>query len=239
LATTRRFPPGLVLAFVLPALAGLFLFAGLGGQAGAAQDAGGKARAAAQQFNVQTELPKTETFDKEDPATKRETSSGSGLAGGEFVLYGLLLGAVVLILWTLRDSIGQMFVRPVALQSEEEVVLPPISVERLEGAQLEADDLAHQGRFVEAMHMLLLSAFTELRRSFALRFAESLTSRELLKLLPLPAVTLAALSDIVTRVELAWFGQYSVLAGDYLACRKSFDVLTATARGQARGPADG
>jgi len=225
-ATTRRFPPGLVLAFVLPALAGLFLFAGLGGYAVAAQDAGGKAREAAQQFNVQMELRNTSDL-PERP-----------WAGGAFVLYGLLAGAVVVILWTLRHSIGQMFDRPVALKSEDEAVIPSISVERLEGAQLEADELAHQGRFVEAMHMLLLSAFTELRRSFALRFAESLTSRELLSLLPLPAVTLAALSDIVTRVELAWFGQYSVLAGDYLACRKSFDVLTATARGHARGRAD-
>jgi len=213
------------------ALAVLFLFAGAAGQAVAA-DAGEIARSAARQFTVQTELPKTV-----QKSERYERSSGSG--GGTFVLYGLLVGALALILWTLRDSLGQMFQRPVALQSEDVVVIPPISVERLEGAQIEADELAREGRFVEAMHMLLLRAFTELRRSFALRFAESLTSRELLKLLPLPAETLAALADIVTRVELAWFGQYSVVAGDYMECRKSFDVLTATARGQVRGRADG
>jgi len=224
-----------VFAFVLPALVGLILLAGLGGQAVAAGgDAATIARETAQQFKVQTELPRgpvaSETWDK---------PTRLSWEGGIYVLYAMLVLAVLVILWTLRDSIGQLFRRPVALHSAEAVVIPTISVERLEGAQLEADQLADQGRFVEAMHMLLLRAFTELRRSFALRFADSLTSRELLKLLPLPAETLAALADIVTRVELSYFGEYGVIAGDYQACRKSFDVLTATARGQARGQANG
>jgi len=230
-ARTRRFRPAVVVfAFLLPALAGLILLAGLGGQAVAAENPGVIASKTAEKFSVQTELPGK----VEEPKVPIRPISFSG---GIYVLYAMLAIAVLVILWTMRDSIGRLFRRPVALNGEDAVVIPEISVERLEGAQLEADELAAQGRFVEAMHMLLLRAFTELRRSFALRFADSLTSRELLKLLPLPAGTLAALADLVTRVELAYFGQYSVIAGDYLACRKSFDVLTATARGQERGRA--
>jgi len=198
------------------------------------------ARDAAKSLGAQIELP-------EDPVSKPidPSSSGSrfripeGLAS--FILWGAVIAAVLVILWTMRDNILQLFRRPVALeaQSQPQASLPPISVERLQGAQLEADELASQGRFVEAMHVLLLRGLAELRRSFRLRFADSLTSRELLGLLPLPATTLGALTDIVERVELAYFGERAVVASDYQACRESFDVLTATARGQAQGRAHG
>ena len=48
-------------------------------------------------------------------------------------------------------------------------------------AQIAADDLARQGRFVEAMHVLLLQGLDEMRKRLDLRFADSLTSREIMR----------------------------------------------------------
>ncbi len=44
-----------------------------------------------------------------------------------------------------------------------------------------ADELAAEGRFVEAMHVLLLQALADMRRRLDEQFADSLTSREILR----------------------------------------------------------
>ena len=224
-----------------PVCAVLFFVAG---GLGRAAEPEAIAREVANNLHAQTELPSLP-----DPVDRKEReplpSSDLRLRlpddMASMVLWGAVIAALLVIGWTMRDSILQLLQRPVDVGTELQPQAPssPISVERLEGAQLEADELASQGRFVEAMHVLLLRGLAELRRSFRLRFADSLTSRELLALLPLPQTTLQALTDIVERVELAYFGERVVVAGDYHACRESFDVLTATARGQAQGQAHG
>jgi len=88
-----------------------------------------------------------------------------------------------------------------------------------------ADDLARQGRFVEAMHRLLLQALAELRERVDEPFADSLTSREVLRRARLPLPGQQALHDIVARVELTYFGARPGDPGDYAACRASFAAL--------------
>jgi hypothetical protein len=88
-----------------------------------------------------------------------------------------------------------------------------------------ADDLAGQGRYVEAMHLLLFRAFAELRERLGVNFADSLTSREILRRANLPETGKASLKDIITRVELSHFGAYPAGAQDYSACRRSYDAL--------------
>jgi hypothetical protein len=119
--------------------------------------------------------------------------------------------------------------------SERQTGLPPLSIERLEEAQIDADDLAREGRIVEAMHLLLLRSLAELRRSLDLRFADSLTSREILSRLRLPKRALGALTDIVARVEFAYFGNRQTGEEDYQACRRSFADLTSAVRAVANG----
>lgn len=88
-----------------------------------------------------------------------------------------------------------------------------------------ANDLASQGRYVEAMHSLLLLSFAEIREKLGIGFADSLTSREILRRIPLPESGKKSLKDIIARVELSYFGAYPATAGDYNACRESFDAL--------------
>jgi Domain of unknown function (DUF4129) len=94
-----------------------------------------------------------------------------------------------------------------------------------EATRLAADELAAQGRFVEAMHVLLLQGLDEMRVRLDLRFADSLTSREIVSRSNAPADAKAALREIIQRVERAYFGDYPADRTGYDACRRSFLAL--------------
>ena len=89
----------------------------------------------------------------------------------------------------------------------------------------QADELAARGFFVEAMHLLLLHSLAEIRRRLRLEFADSLTSREILRRARLPEEVTGALRSIVTRVELSYFGGYPASQPDYESCRAGFEAL--------------
>jgi len=92
-------------------------------------------------------------------------------------------------------------------------------------ARVAADDLAAQGRFVEAMHVLLLQGLDEMRLRLDVRFADSLTSREIVVRSNAPADAKTALREIIHWVELAYFGDHPADRSDYDACRRSFLAL--------------
>ena len=96
-----------------------------------------------------------------------------------------------------------------------------------------ADELAAAGRFVEAMHVLLLQGLAAIRSGLDEEFADSLTSREILRRARLPDPGRTSLRDIVSRVELTYFGQYPAALPDYEACRASFNTLTQALHGSA------
>lgn len=91
-----------------------------------------------------------------------------------------------------------------------------------------ADGLARQGRFVDAMHTLLLQSLADIRRRLGIEFADSLTSREILRGTRLPPQGGASLRAIVAAVEWTYFGGYPAALADYSACRKSFQDLRHT-----------
>jgi hypothetical protein len=88
-----------------------------------------------------------------------------------------------------------------------------------------ADELAGQGRHAEAMHVLLLQSLADIRRRLDEQFADSLTSREILRSTSLSEQGRASLREIIVRVEWTYFGQRPAGAADYMACRASFDRL--------------
>lgn len=96
-----------------------------------------------------------------------------------------------------------------------------------------ADELAAEGRFVEAMHVLLLQGLAAIRAGLDEEFADSLTSREILRRARLSEPGRASLRDIVNRVEWTYFGQYPAALADYQACRASFNTLTQALHGGA------
>jgi hypothetical protein len=96
-----------------------------------------------------------------------------------------------------------------------------------------ADELAARGRFVEAMHLLLLHGLAHIRQRLDQQFSDSLTSREILHSTNLSEAARASLRDVVNRVELTYFGQRPAALADYTACRESFNALGRALYGSA------
>lgn len=104
---------------------------------------------------------------------------------------------------------------------------------RMDKARHEADDLARQGLFVEAMHVLLLRSVNEMRRRLDVSIAASLTSREILSRVGLSPEGRRLFADIIGRVEISYFGFHQPGADEYAACRRSFEELTGAMRREA------
>jgi hypothetical protein len=101
---------------------------------------------------------------------------------------------------------------------------------RMEHAQAEADDLAKEGGFAEAIHIMLLRSVGEMRNRMRNPIAASLTSRELLRNLDLSPEEREVFGALVDSVEISYFGGREPGEEEYLACRRSFDALTALLR---------
>jgi hypothetical protein len=96
-----------------------------------------------------------------------------------------------------------------------------------------ADALSREGRFVEAIHLLLLQGLADIRQRLGLQFEDSLTSREILRRARLPAQGRTSLQEMVAAVEWTYFGGYPAELADYTACRRSFANLRQALSGGA------
>ena len=140
--------------------------------------------------------------------------------------------AVAILLYLLRDTIPFLRAGRGAWTQEETVPgdsRPADEIETLE----EADALATAGRFMEAMHVLLLQGLAHMRQRLDQQISDSLTSREILHSTDLPEAARSALRDVVGRVELTYFGKRPAVLADYTACRESFHALTQSLYGKA------
>ena len=88
-----------------------------------------------------------------------------------------------------------------------------------------ADQLAGQGRYAEAAHLLLLRSVEDIqsRRHNAVRIA--LTTREIATLAVLPAAARPAFANIGQVVERSLFGGAVVVADDYADCRRDYEAF--------------
>jgi len=102
------------------------------------------------------------------------------------------------------------------------------------GPLLDAEALAAQGRFGEAIHLLLLRTFEVLARRMGSRLAPGMTAREALVRLALPAPARPALADLVAAAETTTVAGRSASEGDYRRCAERFTVLKSALAG-ARG----
>jgi len=149
------------------------------------------------------------------------------------VLWIVIGLAVVVLLYAFRDLIpilrsaqGEDWATAEAGQGGGRVGTPAAALGT-------ADQLAAEGRFVEAMHVLLLQGLSAIRVGLDEEFADSLTSREILRSARLSDAGRSSLRDIVDRVELTYFGQRPAALADYVACRTSFNALTQALHGGA------
>jgi hypothetical protein len=99
----------------------------------------------------------------------------------------------------------------------------------------DADELAAQGRFADAIHTLLLRTLHELASQHLVRVTPSMTSREILARVALLGEAREALAGLIVAVEQTWFGDEVPQHEDYLRCRAQFDRFAAAYRRGAAG----
>jgi hypothetical protein len=142
----------------------------------------------------------------------------------ETIWVAIIVG-VIILLYAFRDLIPVLRAGRGGAWSDDEAASLGAHPRRPEVVLEAADDLAAQGRFVDAMHVLLLQALADIRRRLDEEFADSMTSREILRSRQLSDTLRRPLREVINRVEWTYFGGHPADRGDYLACRASFSAL--------------
>ena len=142
------------------------------------------------------------------------------------IFYISLAVIAIVIIKTWRDNLWSSSRAQRFGQNIAEIVPTDMVAERMGKAQVEADELARQGRYAEAMHTMLLRCVDELHNKLRVSIAVSLTSREILHHVKLPSEGRDHFADIINRVEISFFGGRRPVVDDYIACRSSYDSLT-------------
>jgi len=98
---------------------------------------------------------------------------------------------------------------------------PPVA--RARALLSDADRLAAEGHFAEAVHLLLFRSIDDIDAKRPNAVKPALTSRDILDLTGLPAAARKALSRLVATVEWSFFGGRPVEAQDFAACRRAYE----------------
>ncbi len=175
---------------------------------------------------IQTDLP------KEAAETGGWTLSLPDIDIVTLILWCAIAFGVVFVLYPLRDQVifGRMR-RPEDWDGQTPGANGKHQESQLVFAAAQADEFAAQGRYREAIHLLLLHALNEMRQRLKAQFADSLTSREIVRSAKLPDMGDTALRDVIGRVETSYFGEHPTGAEDYAACRASFDIFQRSLNG--------
>jgi len=86
----------------------------------------------------------------------------------------------------------------------------------------EADRLAREGKFDEAVRILLHRSIDDIEERVPNSIRKAQTSREIARMPQLPEQVRGAFAPITRAVEEAWFGGRPVDAARYQACRKAY-----------------
>lgn len=152
-----------------------------------------------------------------------------GLALGTLVVVGIV-GLVLGVIWLVRN--WRSLFAPSSLPSEmaeirtaeaksPETAPAPSSL-------TDAERLAAQGRWGDAVHTLLLLAIRQLCERFSIPLASSQTSRELCRAFPLQGEAREAFTSLVRTVEVSLFGGLPLGPDDYHASLERFRLLGRT-----------
>ncbi len=88
-----------------------------------------------------------------------------------------------------------------------------------------ADQLAAEGRFGEAAHLILLRSVEDIEGRRPRTVRPALTTREIASLAALPASARPAFASIGQLVERSLFGGAQVLADEFADCRRAYEAF--------------
>jgi len=163
--------------------------------------------------------------------------SGSDWTGVLQVLFWLtVIAAALIMLSILAETLTNRRRKGPPEDADDDTV--PVSVSRTPPPARrttsleEADRLAEQGRFAEAIQVLLITAIARIAERTRASIASSLTGREILLFEPVPDALRRHLGTIVSTEERSHFGARPVSLDDYNACRQSFVSIAAAGEAQ-------
>ena len=115
--------------------------------------------------------------------------------------------------------------KPKVKDKTEDDILPDIrpDADRARSLLEEADALAREGRFAEAVHLLLFRSIEDIQERLEGGVPTSLTAREIAGLGSLPDRAKRALRPIIQIVESSFFGGRNVDAGGWQNARRSYE----------------
>lgn len=87
----------------------------------------------------------------------------------------------------------------------------------------EAERLAREGRFAEAVHLLLFRSIEDIQKRLEGGVPKSLTAREIGSLPAIPETAQSALSPIIMIVEASFFGNRDVTESNWLEAKSSYE----------------
>lgn len=139
---------------------------------------------------------------------------------GVVIVVGIVLWAIVLEVMKRLPSARR------ARKAEPPAAEPPTfrpTQARARALLEEADRLAREGRYGEAVRVLLHRSIEDIEASFPVAIGPAMTSREIARLDPLSAHGRDVFSQIARAVELSLFGGRALDAGNYAECRKAYE----------------
>jgi hypothetical protein len=89
----------------------------------------------------------------------------------------------------------------------------------------EAEAMAEQGRYADAVHFLLFSSFDDIRKRLNTALRPAWTSREILRDVPLRSNAQTALSMLVETVESSEFAGRDIGPSDFYRCRDTYALF--------------
>jgi hypothetical protein len=174
--------------------------------------------------DIQRDLPSPEP-ERPLPAPRDPTYDVPSDALGtlaKVLLWGFAAAAAAYLIFMAWNRWG----RPGAALRPAVVAAPRAPIELGAPAQ-EADALAAQGRYAEAVHHLLLMTLEALVAARGAGLPPAFTSREILARIEMGEGARAALRGLVDAVERMIFAGRPATAADYASCRATFDRFVA------------
>lgn len=137
---------------------------------------------------------------------------------------GLVVGGLLIVYFAAREVQATWTRRRRAAQPDRPADWAPEPA-RARALLEDADRLAAQGRFDEAVHLLLFRSIDDLagRRPEAVRPA--LTSRDIARIEAMPGPASSAFSRIAEVVETSFFGGRPVGRDDFAECRRAYEAF--------------
>jgi len=158
------------------------------------------------------------------------TSFFSALGPIMQVVFYVVIGMIALaILYFIFGALRQVnlkdFRKKKAAKSEDDVLAPSLKPDAAaaQGLLEEADALAREGKFAEAVHLLLFRSIEDIQLRRKKRLSTALTAREIGELDDLPAKPRNALSPIIALVERSFFGGRDVDESGWQTARSAYE----------------